>query len=1032
MNNKMMQARLALLLAASLAVAGCGGDTQTVVFPGRGAEVFYTYPDADQRGVSTHTPIVVRLSDPLTEPDSLDSSMIQLVRDADNAPIATTIEVASGSADRSIVLRPLAPLASGETYRVDVLGLSTTEGPVQFANGSFSFTTALAIKGPRSGQIADNLFAVSSMFPDNNALPILDFSSLRLRFNQPLDPASIRYGETLALKDSNGLTIDATILSSNHFLTIDPVADLIAGQTYTLTLSNQVVSRYGVALEAPFDGSDSFSFVPLASGPTEIMALQAPATGELSVLTGQPINLVPVIATLLGDNTQSQQQGDVFTELAFVPNYPLATPLRISRGSLLKGDALDVRVSGEVPAGFDSGDVTVQFISDASGYLLPNPYSDAPDAPRQIRVMMDVAILTGNAVANAGFTQDVLHLELIGQAIVENGLLTSDALTVVESDVLGLETAFGVLSFRMTAYSDQIAAPAPPVDSIAPAILSWMPGDENALKQRKGDPLMVNFTEAMDPSSLEGRVQVWANGIQTTDISVRLDGSSLVINTPLDYNTSYDIELLDGITDIAGNTLPATTLSFDMAEYVVGPLASPFVTTSYPGTPCVIVPASRDLTNNVAGRCNGGQTADDTMPLAIMPADRGIRVRFSQNMDIASIVLGQSFRVEQIDAAGAVLGSVDGQLTVRDRALSFVPDEPWQEDALYQYVLISNNSGSSSACTPGSTVCGADGLPLKTRLLSQTSAAAPTLNGGGPNLVIQFRAGAAVPTVYTQLANLPTADVNGNALRDAGEDNAVDNPEMLKNSTRMEINSTGGSISNANIGCPVGQQCPEQAIAYITGALDGEVVGYFSATDIPAVAKGTVPQAVLDAGGGILVYLYPNVMTVSESTVYSQTSIIGTTADPASTGPLIMRMRHQCDARVGAIPAQPNAASLGPCNGHHGLVEGWIIEGISSPEFLATLDLYLDAPALQPVIRILGIPSNADHNLRSYGLPSVSVRGPVAFIDDGRMEITQLNQADIFANIEISAVGGFAGGNVLLRIPTGGINLNYISAAVKH
>ncbi len=1031
MNNKSMKARFALLLAASLTVAGCGGDKQTVVFPGRGAEVFYTYPDADQRGVSTHTPIVVRLSDALADPGSLDHTMIQLVRDSDDAPIATTVEVAPGSAERSVVLRPLTPLAPGETYRVDLLGLDTIEGPVQFASGSFSFTTALAIKGPRSGQIADDLFAVTSMFPDNSELPILDFSSLRFRFNQPLDQASVRYGETLTLEDSDGLAVEATVLARNHFLTIDPTTDLNAGETYTLTLSSQLVSRYGVALEAPFDGSASFSFVPLASGPTERMALQAPATGEPSVLTGQPINLVPVIATLLGENTQSQQQGDVFTELAFVPNYPVATPLRISRGSLLKGDALDVRVSGEVPAGFDSGDVTVQFISDASGYLLPNPYSDAPDAPRQIRVMMDVAILTGNAVANAGFTQDVLHLELIGQAIVENGLLTSDALTVVESDVLGLETAFGVLSFRMVAYSDQIAAPTPPEDTTAPAILSWMPGDDNALKQRNGDPLMVNFTEAMDPSSLNGRVQVWADGVQATDVSIRLDGSSLVINTALDYNTSYDIELLDGITDIAGNTLPATTLSFDMAEYVVAPLASPFVATSYPGTPCVIVPASRNLSNNVAGRCDGGQASDDIMPLAIMPADRGIRVRFSQNMNVDSIVLGQSFRVEQIDAAGSVLASVDGQLTVQDRALVFMPDQPWQEDTLYQYVLVSNNSGASSACAPGTMVCSADGLPLKTRLLSQSPAAAPALNGGGPNLVIQFRAGAPTQTVYTQLANLPTADVNGNALRDAGEDNAIDNLEMLKNSTKMEIDSTGGSISAANIGCPVGNTCPQQAIAYITGALDGEVVGYFSAADIPAVAKGTVPQAVLDAGGGILVYLYPNVMTVSESTVYAETSIIGTSADPASTGPLIMRMRHQCDARVGAIPAQPNAASLGACNGHHGLVEGWIIEGVSGPEFLATLDLYLDAPALQPVIRILGIPSNANHNLRSYGLPGVSVRGPVAFIDDGRMEISQLNQADIFADIEISAVGGFAGGNVLLRIPTDGINLNYISSAVK-
>jgi len=122
---------------------------------------------------------------------------------------------------------------------------------------------------------------------------------------------------------------------------------------------------------------------------------------------------------------------------------------------------------------------------------------------------------------------------------------------------------------------------------------------------------------------------------------------------------------------------------------------------------------------------------------------------------------------------------------------------------------------------------------------------------------------------------------------------------------------------------------------------------------------------------------------------------------------------------------------LPPCAGHHGLVEGWIIDGGSSPEFLSVLDLYLDAPALEPVLRVVGVPATADHNLRSYGLDNVSVRGPVTFLDDGRMEISQLSQADLFANIEISAIAGLAGGNVLLRIPAGGINLNYISTAVK-
>src|SRR5690606_2217555 len=260
------------------------------------------------------------------------------------------------------------------------------------------------------------------------------------------------------------------------------------------------------------------------------------------------------------------------------------------------------------------------------------------------------------------------------------------------------------------AYADQLAAPAQPVDLTAPQVLSWTPGPGNDLKQRSGDPLVVNFTEAIDPNSLDGRVQVWADGVQVNDIDVSLDGTALVIRTPLAYDTSYDINLLDGITDLAGNTLASETLSFQMASYVTSDPASRFVTTSYPGVTCVIAGGSRDPLNNIAGRCAGGQGTADVVPLGRMPANRDIRVRFSQNMDVDSIVLGQSFRVEQIDALGVVQGTVAGQLSATERSLSFTPDEPWQEDALYQYVLVSNGGSNSSACTPGRKICAANGL----------------------------------------------------------------------------------------------------------------------------------------------------------------------------------------------------------------------------------------------------------------------------------------------------------------------------------
>src|SRR5699024_722875 len=112
------------------------------------------------------------------------------------------------------------------------------------------------------------------------------------------------------------------------------------------------------------------------------------------------------------------QQGDILAELAFLTKFAKVSPLRIPRGSLLTGTNIDVKIAGAVPAAVDgsmsTGDVSVSFISDAVGYIFPNPYSSAADAPRQVRLFMDVAMTAENATQNAALSQELLHFEING------------------------------------------------------------------------------------------------------------------------------------------------------------------------------------------------------------------------------------------------------------------------------------------------------------------------------------------------------------------------------------------------------------------------------------------------------------------------------------------------------------------------------------------------------------------------------------------------------------------------------------------
>ena len=61
---------------------------------------------------------------------------------------------------------------------------------------------------------------------------------------------------------------------------------------------------------------------------------------------------------------------------------------------------------------------------------------------------------------------------------------------------------------------------------------------------------------------------------------------------------------------------------------------------------------------------------------------------------------------------------------------------------------------------------------------------------------------------------------------------------------------------------------------------------------------------------------------------------------------------------------------------------------------LTELDVYLDAPYLQP-------PFFSSHNQHSYPL-HLKLSGPISFLDDGRMQITQANGDPLTINVNSS------------------------------
>ena len=1085
---------LALIPAMLLAACGGDSDTQTMKEKTTPGAMVYSFPMDGQNGVSPKADIVLRFSHAVVDDEATLAEKIKV--ESDGVAVAFTVKIIDGG--KSLKLEPATALASGSDFNVSFSEPLAAEGgrtistPNAVGEDGIQFNTRAEFSGVASLGTTSDQFGVAWQVPANgSAFQAMNFSTFRLAMTQPVHPEWEQLGGSIELLDQNGEAVPATVLVKGNRITVDPcVADrcgskediLAAGETYTLKLSN-LASLTNSAEDNRF--SAEYNYTPRDTGPTvmlEQQAVDSKGGAITSVLNDEAVNGVVLNSVLQGVTDSSQQTGSLFAELAYSPSFEAneALPLRIPKGSVLESTSLNVKVGGKVQVldaatggKQQTGTIKVTMLSDASGYMSPNPYTDDLNAPRHITLFMDVSMNTEEAQPNAALSQDLMGVELRGIALVQNGVLTIDAIGMVEPNLLGQEFTDSTIAFQLKAATDVNSALDAEddwlrdMDTTPPQLVSWMPGAEDAIPatrqsmQRPGDPVILFFDEPLDPASIEDGVILSENG-NTVSFDHQLDGTALSINPEggLKHNVDYTLSL-PGATDLAGNTGSFTNLDFTLAQTDDGSgvvQRSPFALTTYPGYPCVTEPASRNLADNNHGYCkdaagenlpndnDGNEQSRDLLPVTTIPADRPIVVVFSQSMDLESIRLNDTFKVHTVDENGNELAQVEGRLEKNNQRVRFYPDTPWDQsgETLYRYTLVSSNFGdpeddSEAAANCAEAICGENGKAFTASLLLS-----PTANGGEP-LEIFFRGQESVSSVFTPLRNLPIRDANSNYVIDEFEtfdfENAVDeNGNTLEhfvtppNAARLAMNGNavvlgndGNETSNARVGCSYEEevQCWDEKFIYQTYGLNTEVMG-------PEVDPVTGEPT-----GNIRVLLYPTMLVTSPAIVWY--NLLG--PSESNTGPQILRMRYQ-------DPTEDNPL---------GLVEGRIVTGEDGgPRFQTSADLMLDAPNLHlPIEGLLA------HNLFSYPF-TLELDGPITFFDDGRMQIEQrnLNVPEITVDVagssdastgllgfvsclgSIFTGGGFgaceelADGNgkavqLPLKIPEQGTYLNFISNPVK-
>lgn len=804
---------------------------------------------------------------------------------------------------------------------------------------------------------APTVLTVNGTPPGTDApLPFLDEATIRVLFSEPLDATTVD-GSSVQLLDAAGNAVPGALTVHDVHLTFDPDATLTAGQTYTLSLSSAVHDSGGEALTAV-----TFPLTPkqtaAADGTTYEQHLTiTPPWADAATQPRSTIGAMPANSNFLS----SQLVGD--------------NTLGVMAGGLTATLGDPGAFGGPIPMIIKKGqrlDLTSMQIR----------YGGVLEAGLQtgtvhFTLLSDAnGFLTRNPFRPAGQLPD----DATAPVVVD---LTMDALISGEDahgNVISTQTVMGIrLLGTSVVDGDQLVVEQ--VGALDFSTLGVGTAPVNlALRLRSGtkatitplaSPTLISTFPAQGATDAAPDLPIELNFSAPVDvgaITVSQGGTSIPSAVRVD-GTTLIVQPRQRLADGTATTVSwaGGTLSFETAHLSTEKPAPPILTALVPGAPCAL---------NASGSCVDGKSDDDGYVPFALAANRDVRALFSQPMKGSTFTLGTScgmgsVRVERVDTGGTCQAPVPGTLTVMDRELRFTPNTPWTVGATYRLTLV---GGSNDTCGPGE-LCSRAEKPLNTDPLKS----AKDGEGGGPDVVITFTGAPATKDSYQPLESSPFADQNGNGYLDADE------TPTDGNRVAMEYVGRGGIVTGASLN---GDDCVpsregQQSCSYLHATLPVNVGQVLA--NCPLDAQG---RASTVANPCIEIRVYPNLI-VGTSLSMNTTAIGVAPINDLPTGMMLMRVRE-----------------------HDGPATGYIMReaGVDDPIFVINQQVYLDSPDLQ----ILGGVGSHDQHSKQL---NVTLKGPVTFRPDGRMDVALKNLADVGLSVNIVALG--LTGRIDLRIPAG-------------
>jgi hypothetical protein len=527
-------------------------------------------PAASATNVATNSPVSITFSEAISAQAILDSNSLRV--------ISSTSQNYSGSLSlspdgRTLTFTPSSPYAGNATISVR----ASCDANIRDLAGNAAGCTQVSFSTANTPDTTP--FQVISMTPADGSAGLGPNATVVLTLNKPANATTVNVANVNLFRNTNSLGQNPTLSASGNEITLQ-LSGAQSGETLEVAASNLVLDLSGNPL-VPFVGRLTTAVFP-AQGAFTISSVR-PANGATSVSPTLPaITLIanrPLNPASLAGNVRVSQNGILFAGsvnltpdgqgITFVPPGPFLQGARVNI-NVLPG-LLDT--SGNSVTAFSSFFTVTADLTN----LAPTVTGFSPTGgPIPNNAFFEVTF--SKAMDPASFTAAnfFIRSESNFQPVAANPPVFSNGnRTVRIRAVAPLQSAVNhrlivgnVRDVNNIAHSNNSSASGvagASADTFPPAIDSIVPGD-GISNIGPNASIAIRFSEPVNRLTINpGTITVTGGGYSFNPTSISFTSDSReVFLTPSELFPASSILMLtlNGVEDIAGNVLPASSLQF--------------------------------------------------------------------------------------------------------------------------------------------------------------------------------------------------------------------------------------------------------------------------------------------------------------------------------------------------------------------------------------------------------------------------------------------------------------------------------------